>query len=146
MPYIDPKRRPAVAAFTSSFPVTPGELNYAITKLLSDYVRRKGVNYEALSAAVAAARDAADEFKRRVMDPYEDEKCRIHGDVYPTEILTPPQTMPVPPLEPAAAVCMETVPHIHQFEKRADGVWRCRVCDREVASYAPWDMFHFSGV
>jgi hypothetical protein len=66
-------------------PVTAGELNYAITRLLVAYVRRQGKRYETLNAVIGAVEGAKSEFYRRVVAPYEDHKCAVNGDVYGSE-------------------------------------------------------------
>lgn len=63
-------------------PRTKGELNYAITVLLIQYINEHGHVYSVMSDAVAAATDAAAECRRRVLDPYEDNKMIENGDVY----------------------------------------------------------------
>lgn len=81
MPYI-PRDERFYAAFT---PETPGELNYAITVLVMDYLRGKKHSYKTMNEIVGALECAKTEFYRRVMAPYEDEKCKQNGDVYASE-------------------------------------------------------------
>ena len=99
MPYIDPKRREPLEP--NAVPNSPGELNFVITRLITAYVYRKGMTYENLSAARAAAQDASDEFYRRVVVPYEDVKKSEHGDVYAglVHITGEPVSAPAPPHE-----------------------------------------------
>lgn len=60
-----------------------GDLTWAIATLMDEFIMRDGrVSYTTLSSARAAAQDAADEWYRRLMAPYEDDKRRINGDVY----------------------------------------------------------------
>lgn len=62
---------------------TVGELNYAITRLLTQFIQNSGgVSYGSCAAARAACHDAADELYRRVVAPYEDAKRKENGDVY----------------------------------------------------------------
>lgn len=63
-------------------PRTPGELNYAITTLLTSYVRRKGLTYTQLNDCMGALEGAKAEFYRRVVVNYEDLKKHQNGDVY----------------------------------------------------------------
>jgi hypothetical protein len=89
MPYIEPARRQWLDARTviaQELPQTKGELNYVITRAMVSFVARRGKTYHTISDAIAAAQDAADEFKRRVLAPYESTKIAQNGDVY-TEIL-----------------------------------------------------------
>jgi len=44
--------------------------------------RGQKVDYQTLSDANAAARDAIGEFDRRVFHPYEDHKKRENGDIF----------------------------------------------------------------
>lgn len=80
MPYIKKKRRRMLDA--GDLPDTEGELNYYITTIIVDFLRRKGKSYKEMSAVRGVLRDVGDEFYRRVMAPYEDEKMRENGDVY----------------------------------------------------------------
>lgn len=63
-------------------PVNVGELNYAITMLLLEYISLKGKGYENINAAVGALECAKLEFYRRLAAPYEDTKIEENGDVY----------------------------------------------------------------
>jgi len=78
MPYIDKKQRSTAA----ECPLTPGELNYAITRLLDFYIAEKGADYTQMNAAMGAVESAKQEFYRRVVVPYEEHKRRVNGDVY----------------------------------------------------------------
>jgi hypothetical protein len=69
--------RIADAAFAS-----PGELNYAITKLALAYLSTGTYNYERLNAVMGALESAKTEFYRRAVVPYEDKKIKENGDVY----------------------------------------------------------------
>ena len=102
MPYITKERRDAIWEEWNGYPATeyepeeeamawlyagkidtPGELNFAVTKLMQYFVKTiAGENYAGLSATRAAVQDAVDEFYRRKMVPYEDEKIDENGDVY----------------------------------------------------------------
>lgn len=77
MPYI--KQRHRKRAETQ--PLTSGELNYAITKLLHGYLVRKGLNYQHINDCLGALSGAAQEFYRRIAAPYEDTKITENGDV-----------------------------------------------------------------
>ena len=81
MPYITQYRRDAIAAGDSPF--TPGELNYVLTLACIAYVRRMGgFNYRVASDVVSALDNAKAEFRRRLLDHYEDIKADENGDVY----------------------------------------------------------------
>ena len=81
MPYIKPDQRARVDTYG---PATPGELNYAITRLISRYMpqMRQHLSYEALNEVLGALEGAKLEFVRRVVVPYEDRKRAENGDVY----------------------------------------------------------------
>ena len=83
MPYIkeEDKERAEI------FPATSGELNFAITCLMIDYLSQKGLSYTNASETLAQANEAAAEFRRRVLVPYEDKKIAENGDVYPEHLL-----------------------------------------------------------
>lgn len=79
MPYIPQDAREDAAVE----PVTPGELNYAVTRLVAEYVEQQGLNYAVINDVVGALEGAKLEFYRRVAAPYEDRKIEQNGDVYP---------------------------------------------------------------
>lgn len=97
MPYIEAARRDAILedlgiahdskhnVRSSNRPVhrflSPGELNFAISALLHEYILDHGMRYATLSEAAAQAQHAASEFYRTVVAPYEDKKRQEHGPV-----------------------------------------------------------------
>lgn len=80
MPYITEHDRLRMSI--SAQPKTPGELNYLITKIVTDYLKYKGFCYETLNEAVGVLECAKLELYRRVIAPYEDIKKEGNGDVY----------------------------------------------------------------
>lgn len=83
MPYIEEEARRRLEA--GSLPTTPGELNYALTRLVDAYVSGKGaLRYTHLNEAIGVLECAKLELYRRVAAPYEDEKMASAGDVYAT--------------------------------------------------------------
>lgn len=78
MPYIRQKDR----LIAKQDPVTSGELNFAISNLLSNYIKIQGLSYTAINDIIGALEGAKLEFYRRVAVPYEDEKIKENGDVY----------------------------------------------------------------
>lgn len=66
--------------------LTPGELNYAITMLVNEYLKWKIAsgegNYTTLNEIVGAMDCAKAEFYRRVVVPAENRKMFDNGDVY----------------------------------------------------------------
>jgi hypothetical protein len=90
MPYIAISQRKAAR----KIPLTVGELNYAITILIQEYVARQGgVNYENVNAVQGVLRCVADEFDREIVGPYEARKRRENGDVW---FIRDGQTLPRP--------------------------------------------------
>lgn len=81
MPYISPQDRQRMDE-TTFRAETPGELNYAITQLVVDYLRRHKPNYATLNEIIGALESAKLEFYSRVVRPYEDTKIQQNGDVY----------------------------------------------------------------
>lgn len=59
-----------------------GEINYAITRIITYYLRRKGLNYQRINDVIGALEGSKLEFYRRIAKKYEDEKIRENGDVY----------------------------------------------------------------
>jgi len=81
MPYIDKESRKRVERDIN--PQSAGELNYLITRLVDDYMQRKGgVRYAHLNEVVGVLECVKLELYRRVAAPYEDKKCAETGDVY----------------------------------------------------------------
>lgn len=82
MPYIPEDQRKFIRA--GNYPVSAGELNYAITHLLEQYRAKHGDSYRIYNEMIGALECAKQEFYRKVMVPYEDKKCKVNGDVYAT--------------------------------------------------------------
>jgi hypothetical protein len=81
MPYITADARARLDK--GGKPETAGELNYAITRLVDDYLIQKGgIRYAHLNEVVGALECAKLELYRRVAAPYEDQKFAETGDVY----------------------------------------------------------------
>jgi hypothetical protein len=81
MPYIEQSKR--IEILHGNLPVTPGELNYAISDLLRCYYGNQArINYQILNDILGALEGAKLEFYRRVVVPYEDKKIKENGDIY----------------------------------------------------------------
>ena len=81
MPYITADARTRIEGGTE--PVTPGELNYAITRLVDDYLIQKGgIRYAHVNEVIGVLECAKLELYRRIAAPYEDQKLSETGDVY----------------------------------------------------------------
>lgn len=83
MPYITKRQREDLGLWKDS-PGDPGELNYAITVLLDEYMQHQGLRYQTINDIVGALEGAKLEFYRRIAAPYEDAKIVANGDVYTT--------------------------------------------------------------
>lgn len=83
MPYIKQVDRDRLAKdkLDDIIPKTKGELNYTISVLMHNYILGQGKSYQTLSDAHAAAIDAAAEFNRMVLAPYEDKKRKETGPI-----------------------------------------------------------------
>lgn len=81
MPYISKQARTALT-WPGCRPSIPGELNYALTSVINQYVQDRGKSYAILNDVIGALESAKLEFYRRVVAPYEDQKCAQNGDVF----------------------------------------------------------------
>lgn len=89
MPYIPEKDREQFDNIISKFifPITEGQLNYIITRLISNYVRANGLSYVSINDILGVLTATKEEFYRRIAVPYEHQKMIENGDVYDKEIL-----------------------------------------------------------
>jgi hypothetical protein len=79
MPYIQDHDRERVIG---DGPKNAGELNYALTELVIEYMERTGKCYNTMNDIMGALEGCKLEFYRRVTAPYEDKKIEENGDVY----------------------------------------------------------------
>ena len=80
MPYIKPEQRALLDQ--GNFPQNAGELNYCLTRWLQRYLEMKGKNYQSLNEIMGVLECVSQEFYRRAVAPYEDEKIRENGDIF----------------------------------------------------------------
>lgn len=80
MPYIKTQARLDLQSGRNA--ETAGELNYAITRVATQYVFDKGLSYQVINDIIGALEGAKAEFYRRVAAPYEDTKIKENGDCY----------------------------------------------------------------
>lgn len=80
MPYIKKEDREALAA--DGYVFTAGELNYAFTRLMLDYLQFKGEDYQSINDCIGALESCKLEFYRRIVVPYENKKIKENGDVF----------------------------------------------------------------
>jgi hypothetical protein len=78
-PYLEPLTR-----WVREHGAVSGELNYLITSLMIAAVEEDSgcLTYGKLQAVVGAATEAAAEFRRRMMAPFEMGKAKANGDLY----------------------------------------------------------------
>lgn len=85
MPYIDLKQREKISidvSFGNPADFTVGNLTYVLTFIVNGYVKKRGKSFQSLAEVIAALEQAKDEFQRRVVHPYENEKMKANGDVF----------------------------------------------------------------
>ncbi len=84
MPYIDKNAQEDIAiTLWRRRPKTVGELNFLITMQVLDYLAQAGTSYATINSLIGVLECAKLELYRRVVAPYEDEKIKENGDVYP---------------------------------------------------------------
>lgn len=82
MPYIPAEGRRESLGTRFTTPESPGELNYQLTMVLKNYLMGHGESYGTFNDISGAMTECMAEFRRRVIVPYEQEKCAENGDVY----------------------------------------------------------------
>ena len=80
MPYVDEKTRIFIAGGGEVTRV--GELNYKITKVILDYISKKGESYQTYNDVLGVLTAIPLELYRRKIGAYEDEAIKRNGDVY----------------------------------------------------------------
>lgn len=58
-----------------------GDLTYLVYSLGLEFFKKRGLSYTNMSMAIGALTDAAEEIRRRHLNPYEDTKIIENGDV-----------------------------------------------------------------
>ena len=86
MPYIEKNKRkelnPSINNLSNKIS-TVGSLNYTITKLCLNFLKRSTINYTSLNEIPGVLECAKLEFYRRMICAYEDIKISENGDIYP---------------------------------------------------------------
>jgi len=80
MPYINQVRRRSIEKQETT-PNVPGTLNYAITKIIHNYIKDNGLCYNNLNEVIGVLECAKQEFYRAVAAPYEDIKRKENGSI-----------------------------------------------------------------
>ena len=88
MPYIERADRgeidPILEKLLDSIDSTnPGELNYVITRIITNRLYFDGPAYHIINELIGVLECAKLELYRRLAAPYEDKKIEQNGDVYP---------------------------------------------------------------
>jgi hypothetical protein len=82
MPYIGRYRRKELLEETiHNGPLDAGELNFVLSTVIASYVIRRNLSYAACNDVVGALDSCKEEFRRRVINPYEDKKIKENGDL-----------------------------------------------------------------
>ena len=86
MPYIDKTRKGELRPLLDKIKFAgPGDLTYAVSVLMINYLTTLSphmLTFHALNGCIGAVELAIHEFKRRILDPYEQQKIRDNGDIY----------------------------------------------------------------
>ncbi len=86
MPYIDDENKretlSSMSVVANEKINSDGELNYFLCRLLSEYLLEEGIRYDNMKRIMGVLDNVKDEFYRRVISVYEDEKCEQNGDVF----------------------------------------------------------------
>jgi len=84
MPYIDREDRPDIDVLVDQLDKlmeTSGDCNYAITRLLHTYLKKKTLRYHNINEVVGILECAKLEFYAMIAQPYEQQKAAINGSV-----------------------------------------------------------------
>ena len=81
MPYIESYSR-RMALLPSGNPTSTGELNYALTMVIKNYLNNKSLSYQTINDIIGALESSKLEFYRRIAVPYEEQKIVKNSDVY----------------------------------------------------------------
>lgn len=77
MPFITQKRRHELINDAEN----AGELNYLITVIIHDYIRRIGLRYETLNEAIGVLECTKASLIQTVLTPYENKKMKENGNI-----------------------------------------------------------------
>ena len=79
MPYIKTEQREQLKTRGAE---NAGELNYSLTRVCIDYIISMGLNYAHINDVLGALEGCKQEFYRRMVVDYENDKQHKNGDVY----------------------------------------------------------------
>ena len=80
MPYISKFRREDIRK--GSPPMTAGELNFKICDEILCYLKGNSLNYRTFNENIGVLNCVQLEIYRRLIAPYEDQKCKENGDIF----------------------------------------------------------------
>ncbi len=82
MPYIQQGERPDIDSAIDQLNIEHcGQLNYAISMIIKEYLKRHGNNYSNINEVIGVLECAKLEVYRRTAAPYEDIKIKENGDI-----------------------------------------------------------------
>lgn len=81
MPYIKKKRR-GFSMCNGGDADNPGELNYFLTTHILSYLFRHGKSYTSYNEVIGVLECCKLELYRKMIAKYEDQKCKLNGEVY----------------------------------------------------------------
>jgi hypothetical protein len=58
-----------------------GDLTYIAYKIALEWIKVHGESYTNISSVISSLIDAAEELRRKKLNPYEDQKCKENGEV-----------------------------------------------------------------
>ncbi len=79
MPYIKDEDKVEVK---NHGPSNAGELNFALSQSVNDFLQTSPFNYQAFNDVIGALENLKFEVQRRFLAPYEDRKIDLNGDVF----------------------------------------------------------------
>jgi len=86
MPYIKKADRDRIDSIFNvteqTLPQTCGELNYLFTKIILKYLEYKGESYQTYNDIIGALECCKQELYRRKIVSYENNKCKLNGEVF----------------------------------------------------------------
>jgi hypothetical protein len=81
VPYIKDERRDLIVDGLMS-PSVAGELNFALSQVIKDYLKTHATNYQTYNDVIGVLEALKLEIYRRLVAPYEDTKIIENGDVF----------------------------------------------------------------
>lgn len=79
--WIDERLRSILSAIEQDANVTPGEINYIVTRIVKTWLTKRA-SYCDFNRAIGVLECVKLELYRRMVAPYEDKKREENGDVY----------------------------------------------------------------